>query len=259
MDSILLKSFIPEIFLSLSILFQLVFNARLVNSLKFNYPLIDKEVFWQTFFILACVLLLLFNLKINSYFSTFIFLNAESGRLLKMMFIFSCLSSSFVILRSFVLQNLNFFEYFSVFLLAILSLLLLVSSCDLISTYLVIEMQALCFYILASFRRNSAFSTEAGLKYFVSGSFISGLFLFGASLIYGCLGTLNFNHLSLLLSFSFNEELSYIKYFILIGILLVTIREARQGNTKSAEGNRAKRKPSGHREARQARGGMGHR
>ena len=53
MDSILLKSFIPEIFLSLSILFQLVFNARLVNSLKFNYPLIDKEVFWQTFFILA--------------------------------------------------------------------------------------------------------------------------------------------------------------------------------------------------------------
>tara|TARA_B110000879_G_scaffold107255_1_gene144119 strand:- start:10643 stop:12172 length:1530 start_codon:yes stop_codon:yes gene_type:complete len=223
MDSILLKSFIPEIFLSLSILFQLVFNARLVNSLKFNYPLIDKEVFWQTFFILACVLLLLFNLKINSYFSTFIFLNDESGRLLKMMFIFSCLSSSFVILRSFVLQNLNFFEYFSVFLLAILSLLLLVSSCDLISTYLVIEMQALCFYILASFRRNSAFSTEAGLKYFVSGSFISGLFLFGASLIYGCLGTLNFNHLSLLLSFSFNEELSYIKYFILIGILLVTI------------------------------------
>ena len=47
MDSIFLKSFIPEIFLSLSILGQLVFNSRLINDLKFNYPLIDKEVFWQ--------------------------------------------------------------------------------------------------------------------------------------------------------------------------------------------------------------------
>ena len=73
--------------------------------------------------------------------------------------------------------------------------MLLVSSSDLISAYLVIEMQALCFYILASFRRDSAFSTEAGLKYFISGAFISGIFLFGASLIYGGLGTLNFNHI----------------------------------------------------------------
>ena len=223
MDSIFLKSFIPEIFLSLSILGQLVFNSRLINDLKFNYPLIDKEVFWQTFFILFCLLSLLLNLKIDTFVSTFLFLNDESGRLVKILFVFSCLISLFVILRSFVLQNLNFFEYFSIFLLAVLSLLLLTSSCDLISTYLVIEMQALCFYILASFRRNSAFSTEAGLKYFISGSFISGLFLLGASLIYGGLGTLNFNHLSLLLSFSLNQELIHIKYFVLIGVLLVTI------------------------------------
>jgi NADH-quinone oxidoreductase subunit N len=223
MDSIFLKSFIPEIFLSLSILGQLVFNSRLINDLKFNYPLIDKEVFWQTFFILFCLLSLLLNLKIDTFVSTFLFLNDESGRLVKILFVFSCLISLFVILRSFVLQNLNFFEYFSIFLLAVLSLLLLTSSCDLISTYLVIEMQALCFYILASFRRNSAFSTEAGLKYFISGSFISGLFLLGASLIYGGLGTLNFNHLSLLLSFSLNQELIHIKYFVLVGVLLVTI------------------------------------
>jgi NADH-quinone oxidoreductase subunit N len=139
------------------------------------------------------------------------------------MFILSCLVVSFVLLRSFVLQSLNFFEYFSILLLSILSLLLLVSSCDLISTYLVIEMQALCFYILASFRRNSAFSTEAGLKYFIAGAFISGIFLLGASLVYGSLGTLNFNTLSLLLSFNLNTDLIYIKMFSLVGILLITI------------------------------------
>ena len=104
-----------------------------------------------------------------------------------------------------------------------MALLLLISAADLISAYLIIEMQALCFYILASFRRDSAFSTEAGLKYFISGSFISGIFLFGASLIYGGLGTLNFNNLSLLLSFSLNDEFIFLKYFVLVGVLLVTI------------------------------------
>jgi len=84
-------------------------------------------------------------------------------------------------------------------------------------------MQALCFYVLASFRRTSAFSTEAGLKYFVSGSFISCVFLFGCSLIYGGLGTLNFNELNLLLSFPFEENYTNIYYFIIIGVLFVTI------------------------------------
>ena len=223
MDSIILKSFFPEIFLSLSILLQLVFNARLINDLNFNFPIIDKEVFSQTSFILFCLLLLLVNLKIEGSISNFLFLNDAGGRLVKIIFVISCLTSLTVILRSFTLQNLNFFEFFSILLLSLLSLLLLISSADLISAYLVIEMQALCFYILASFRRDSAFSTEAGLKYFISGSFISGLFLFGASLIYGALGTLNFNNLTLLLSFSLNEDFLFLKYFILVGILLVTI------------------------------------
>ena len=223
MDSIILKSFIPEIFLSLSILFQLVFNARLINNLKFNFPIIDQETFWQTTFILLCVILLLSNMKIEGMFSTFLFLNDESGRIVKIILLSSSFLGLFAIFRSFTIQNLNFFEYFPIFLLSVLALMLLVSCSDLISAYLVIEMQALCFYVLASFRRDSAFSTEAGLKYFISGAFISGIFLFGASLIYGGLGTLNFNHMSLLLSFPLENEFSHLKTFVLIGVLLVTI------------------------------------
>ena len=68
-----------------------------------------------------------------------------------------------------------------------------------------------------------AFSTESGLKYFVTGSFISGLFLFGCSLLYGILGTLNFQHLSLLLSIPFEESYSSLYYLLLIGVLLITI------------------------------------
>jgi len=223
MDSIILKSFLPEIFLSVAILLQLVFNARLINNLSFNFPIIDKEIFFQTLFILFCLFCLFLNLKIEGFFSNFIFINDEGGRTVKVLFTLSCAFVLITILRSFSLQKLNFFEFFTLFLLSILALLLLVSSYDLISAYLIIEMQALCFYVLASFRRTSAFSTEAGLKYFVSGSFISCVFLFGCSLIYGGLGTLNFNELNLLLSFPFEENYTNIYYFIIIGVLFVTI------------------------------------
>ena len=49
MDSLLLKSFLPEVFLSLSILAQLVFNARVVNNLSFNFPILDKEYICDIF------------------------------------------------------------------------------------------------------------------------------------------------------------------------------------------------------------------
>ena len=75
---------------------------------------------------------------------------------------------------------------------------------------------------LATFKKNSAFSTEAGLKYFILGSFISGFFLFGASLIYGCLGTLSLTNLSLLLAFPFSTFNSDLRAIVLVGIIFVT-------------------------------------
>jgi len=222
MDALLIKSFLPEIFLSLSILAQLLFNIRIVTTLKYNYPIIDLEAFSQTVFILFCLFCLLINLKLECFFTTFIFLNNEGNRLIKILLIFSSLCAILPIYRAFIAQKLNFFEFFSIFLFAILSLLLLTCAHDLMSAYLCIEMQALCFYILASFRRTSAISTEAGLKYFISGSFISCFFLLGTSFIYGTLGTTNFNAISLLLSFSFLETNSF-NFFIIIGSLLITI------------------------------------
>ena len=93
MDIIILKSFIPETFLSLSILLQLIFNARFINSVKFNFPIIDHEVFSQIFFILSCLLLLFLNLKIEGFFSNFLFINDESTILLKTIIILICLAS----------------------------------------------------------------------------------------------------------------------------------------------------------------------
>ena len=74
-------------------------------------------------------------------------------------------------------------------------MLFLISSADFISMYLAIEMQSLCFYVMAALKRNSEFSTEAGLKYFLLGAFSSGLLLFGCSLIYGFTGCTEFAQL----------------------------------------------------------------
>ena len=55
-----------------------------------------------------------------------------------------------------------------------------------------LELQSLALYVIAAFRRDSAKSTEAGLKYFVLGALSSGLLLYGTSLVYGFAGTVNF-------------------------------------------------------------------
>jgi NADH-quinone oxidoreductase subunit N len=93
-------------------------------------------------------------------------------------------------------EQINAFEYIVLILFAILGMLFLVSSQDLITFYLAIEMQRLSLYALAAFKRDSAFSTEAGLKYFILGALSSGLLLLGASLLYGFTGTTNFSEMA---------------------------------------------------------------
>ena len=76
--------------------------------------------------------------------------------------------------------------------LSTLGKLLMVSAANFISLYLGMELQSLALYVLASFNRDSARSTEAGLKYFVLGALSSGMLLYGISLIYGLTGTVDF-------------------------------------------------------------------
>lgn len=73
-------------------------------------------------------------------------------------------------------------------LIVAFSSLLLVSSINWLSIYLALELQTLTLFILAALKRDSSYSTEAGLKYFVLGALSSGLFLFGCALLYGLTG-----------------------------------------------------------------------
>ena len=88
--------------------------------------------------------------------------------------------------------NLLNYEYSALICLSIVGMMIMVASTNLMSVYLGLELQSLSLYVIAAFRRDSLKSTEAGLKYFVLGALSSGLFLYGASLVYGFSGTTNF-------------------------------------------------------------------
>ena len=93
-------------------------------------------------------------------------------------------------------ESLNAFESIVLILLSTCSMLFMISAYDLIAMYLAIELQSLCFYVIAASKRDSEFSTEAGLKYFILGAFSSGILLFGCSMIYGFTGVTNFEELA---------------------------------------------------------------
>jgi NADH-quinone oxidoreductase subunit N len=85
------------------------------------------------------------------------------------------------------------FEYSVLIVLATLGMLMLISAADLIALYLGLELMSLPLYVVAASHRSSLRSTEAGLKYFVLGALSSGMLLYGASLVYGFTGTVNFS------------------------------------------------------------------
>ena len=90
-------------------------------------------------------------------------------------------------------RDLLRFEYPLLVALAAVGMMVMVSAGDLMTLYMGLELQSLALYVVASLRRDSVKSTEAGLKYFVLGALSSGLLLYGASLVYGYAGTTLFS------------------------------------------------------------------
>ena len=86
-------------------------------------------------------------------------------------------------------QGIEKGEYYVLMLLAIAGMILMASAADLVMFFLGLELMSICFYVLAGFSRSNLLSNEAGLKYFLLGSFATGFLLYGIALIYGSTGT----------------------------------------------------------------------
>ena len=217
------KLALPEIFLvSISILL-LVYGVVFSTSRQKDYPVLAGNLSRLALLTLALTFLLVVNQPINAgvFFYQSLILDDLSSFLKTLILI--CSFISILISVDYLKQErLNSFEPVILILLSTASMLLMVSSYDFISMYLAIELQSLCFYVLAASKRDSEFSTEAGIKYFLLGAFSSGILLFGCSLIYGFTGLVHFEELAKLFS-GISELSSFNSSGILLGILFLAV------------------------------------
>jgi NADH-quinone oxidoreductase subunit N len=115
-------------------------------------------------------------------------------------------------------RDLLRFEYPVLIALATVGMMIMVSAGDLMALYLGLELQSLALYVVASLRRDSVKSTEAGLKYFMLGALSSGMLLYGASLVYGFAGTTLFSGILSTLSGGVPLGLLFGLVFVLAGL-----------------------------------------
>ena len=180
---------LPELFLSLTIMFLLMLGVFIKKSFKLvNFLTILSLIF-------AIALILNQPNEIVKVFNESYIIDRLSifMKVLTLLFCFFVLLSSKDYIKS---NNIDKIEYPIIILSSTLGMILMISSYDLIIFYLGLELQSLCLYILASFKRDDGRSTEAGLKYFVLSALASGLLLYGCSLIYGFTGSTNFEIIS---------------------------------------------------------------
>ena len=206
-----LSLILPEIFISLAIMLFLIIGVFKKGSSSLIYNLTT----------ISLVILLAILLNLNSTQETSLFNESyKIDSLSNFMKIIMIISGIFVMLASskyLQIIKISKIEYPVLVLSAILGMMVMISSNDLIVFYMGLELQSLALYVLASFNRDNLLSTESGLKYFILSALSSGLLLYGCSLIYGFSETTNFNEI-LNNSRSAEYGLTFGIVFILVGL-----------------------------------------
>jgi NADH-ubiquinone oxidoreductase chain 2 len=111
-------------------------------------------------------------------------------------------------------------EFPLIILFTTLGMSCLVSSSDLLTLFLSIELLSLPLYILATIFRDSEGATSAGLKYLLLGALSSSLILLGSSLLYGLTGVTSFEGVYLVSSIPVANTPIYLA-LVIIGIALL--------------------------------------
>jgi proton-translocating NADH-quinone oxidoreductase chain N len=204
-------------------LYIFIFCIFFSNINVYKYSNITRSlifIFLLVFFLY--IILSINSIDFNFVISYYFFVSNELTFFLRIFFVFL---SSLILLffYSFLISfDILFFEFVFLYILSCLGMLLLIMSYDFIIVYLSIELQSLCFYILIAIQRKRNKAVEAGLKYFILGSFSSTVFLLGIGFIYGATGVTNFKDLALLLNFGLNFFLPS-DFFFFFGLLLICI------------------------------------
>jgi NADH-ubiquinone oxidoreductase chain 2 len=123
-------------------------------------------------------------------------------------------------------EHLKIIEYPLILLFIISGAILLISTSDLVSVFLSIELQSYGLYLLSTIYRNSELSTTGGLIYFLLGGLSSCFILLGTSLLYANSGTTNMDGFYIITSISdINSDVNiwYKPYYISFSLLIFSI------------------------------------
>ena len=185
----------PELFLLSATLVLLVYGI-FRKKRTYNYLLVN-EFTWLTVIILLITSLLVWvsldlsgrllyeNLLVLDFGSSFIKLFCLFVSIICLIMSRSALDRS----RS------GCFEYFVLYLFIIFGVMFFISSVDLFTMFLALEIQSICLYALVSLNKGSGHGVEAGIKFFVLGATSSVILIFGISMLYGAAGSTNLFHL----------------------------------------------------------------
>ena len=121
-------------------------------------------------------------------------------------------------------EHLKIIEYPLILLFIISGAIFLISTNDLVSIFLSIELQSYGLYLLSTIYRNSELATTGGLMYFLLGGLSSCFILLGTSLLYANSGTTSMDGLYIITSLSdLNEGVWYKPYYINFSLLIFSI------------------------------------
>jgi NADH-quinone oxidoreductase subunit N len=202
--------FLPEIFLTISILITLMIGVFFKNS----YVLVTSIIYG---IVIALTLIILNSFDESFKLFSDSFVSNSFTNFFKILILVGTL---FILLitQNFIKETkINYFEYSLVLLLSVLGMFIMISANDLILFYLGLELQSLSLYILASLDRENLKSNESGLKYFILSSLASGLLLYGCSILYGFSGSTNFEIIKLNTNTE-NIGTVFAMVFVLVGL-----------------------------------------
>ena len=116
-------------------------------------------------------------------------------------------------------ENRSLDGIYAIILFSLLGGLIMVSSSNLVTFFVGLEIFSISLYLLAGSHKSSQFSVEAAMKYFLMGSFASAFLLFGIALLYGASGSLYYTDIYKYI----NTHAGQLPMLLKAGVLLVAI------------------------------------
>ena len=177
---------LPELILAIGALALILFGA--IRGKESDGPLTEIAVGVLG----VALLVILIGTKSKAVVFDGLFIDDAFGRFMKVLVLLGALITLVMGQDFLAREKIDKFEYPILVILSTLGALILVSASGLITLYLGLELMSLALYVMAAFHRDNLRASEAGLKYFVLGALSSGMLLYGASLLYGFAGTVEF-------------------------------------------------------------------